>query len=97
MRGGILMALSAALAEEITVREGRVQQTNYDKYPIMRMAQSPQVEVRVLETPEASVGGVGEAGVPATAPAVANAVFAATGVRVRSLPMRHDTRVQWGI
>lgn len=97
MEGGILMALSAALAEEITVRDGRVQQTNYDRYPIMRMAQSPEVEVRVLETSDASVGGVGEVGVPATAPAVANAVFAATGVRVRSLPMRNDTRVRWSI
>lgn len=97
MRGGILMALSAALAEEITVHEGRVQQANYDKYPILRMAQSPELEVKVLETPEATVGGIGEVGVPATAPAVANAVFAATGVRVRSLPMRHDARARWGI
>jgi isoquinoline 1-oxidoreductase beta subunit len=93
--GAILMAFSAALAEEITLEQGQVRQTGYEGYPVLRMAQAPAIEVRVLETPEAPIGGIGEAGVPPAAAAVANAVFAATGVRVRTLPMCNDTRVQW--
>ncbi len=95
VEGGVLMAFSAALLEEVTVREGRVEQVNFDTYPILRLGREPAVELRILETPDAQVGGVGEVGVPATAPAVANALFAATGVRVRSLPLRKDGRVQW--
>lgn len=95
MQGGILMALGAALAEEITVQDGHVQQTGYGAYRLLTIAQAPAVEVRILETPEARPGGLGEVGVPATAPAVANAVFAATGTRLRAMPFKSDTRVKW--
>lgn len=95
LEGGILMAFGAALQEEITVRAGRVQQETYGAYPLLRLGQEPAVEVRILESPGAPVGGIGEVGVPPTAPAVANAIFAATGVRLRTMPLRKDPRVQW--
>jgi isoquinoline 1-oxidoreductase beta subunit len=97
MQGGILMAFSAAMAEEITIREGRVQQTGFESYPILRLSQAPEIEVRILESPDAPVGGIGEVGVPPTAPAVANAVFAATGTRVRAMPFLKDARVRWNL
>ena len=84
--GGALMGLSAALGEAITVTGGRVDQGNFDTYPLLRMAQAPKVEVILLETPDVPVGGCGEPGLPGAAPALANAVFQATGRRVRSLP-----------
>jgi isoquinoline 1-oxidoreductase beta subunit len=87
MESGITYALSAALFGEITVENGRVQQSNFHDYDAMRLANMPEVEVELLQSPEL-VGGVGEAAVPAAAPAVANAIFAATGQRIRKLPLR---------
>lgn len=95
VEGAIVMALSAALAEEITVKEGRVVETGYGSYPILPIGLSPEIVVRVLDTPGARVGGVGELAVPPTAPAAANAVHAATGIRVRSLPLWKDPQVKW--
>jgi len=84
--GGVIFALSAAALGEITIAAGRVQQSNFHDYPIVRMAQAPQVDVEILDSPAESVGGIGEPPVPPLAPAVANAIFAATGKRVRRLP-----------
>jgi isoquinoline 1-oxidoreductase subunit beta len=84
--GGGLMGLSAALGEAMTFTAGRADQTNFDAYKVLRMAQAPQVEVVILETPDAKLGGVGEPPVPGIAPALANALFQATGERVRRLP-----------
>ncbi|MCR5877327.1 molybdopterin-dependent oxidoreductase [Phenylobacterium sp. J367] len=84
--GGGLMAVSAALGERMTFRDGRAVETNFGAYPILRMAQAPAVEVLLFETPEAKLGGAGEPPVPGVAPALANAIFQATGRRVRSLP-----------
>lgn len=95
VEGAIVMALSAALAEEITVKEGRVVETGYGSYPILPIGLSPEIVVRVLDTPGAPVGGVGELAVPPTAPAAANAVHAATGLRVRALPLWKDPQVKW--
>jgi isoquinoline 1-oxidoreductase beta subunit len=67
---------------------GRLQQTNYDRYPVLRLNNSPPIEIGILESPGAPVGGIGEAGVPLIAPALANAIHAATGRRLRSLPLR---------
>lgn len=86
MQGGIINALSATLAEQITVREGRCVQTNFHDYPVLRMAGAPPVEVHILES-GGPLGGVGEAMVPTVAPAVCNAIFAASGRRIRSLPL----------
>ncbi len=82
------MALSAALGEQITMTGGRVDQHNFDAYPLLRMRQAPEVEVLLFETARARVGGVGEPPAPGVAAALANAVFAATGERVRKLPFR---------
>jgi isoquinoline 1-oxidoreductase beta subunit len=83
--GGILDALSAALKGRITVRDGAVEQGNFDDYPWLRLADTPEIVVELL--PQGGrPGGVGEPGVPGIAPALANAIFAATGQRLRSLP-----------
>lgn len=85
--GGVIFALSAAALGEITIAGGRVQQSNFHDYPVVRMAQAPRVDVEILESPAEAVGGAGEPPVPPLAPAVANAIFAATGTRVRRLPL----------
>lgn len=84
--GAVAYGLSAALHGEITLEDGRVRQGNFDDYPLVRFDEMPDTEVHVVESGEAP-GGVGELGTPCVAPAVANAVFDATGVRVRSLPL----------
>ena len=81
------MGLSAALGEAVTIRAGAAVERNFDGYRLLRMRQAPTVEVILLETPDAKVGGVGEPPVPGVAPALANAVFAASGRRVRKLPL----------
>lgn len=86
MESGITFGLSAALYGAITLKNGRVEQGNFDSYPLVRMQAMPQVEVHIIAS-NAPPGGVGEPGVPPIAPAVANALFAATGTRLRSLPM----------
>jgi isoquinoline 1-oxidoreductase beta subunit len=88
MESGILFGLSAALYGEITVKNGRVQQTNYPSYDAVRLAQTPRIEVHIVQSGIEHLGGVGEPGTPPIAPAVCNAIFAATGTRVRSLPIR---------
>jgi isoquinoline 1-oxidoreductase beta subunit len=87
MESGIAYGLSAALYGEITVERGRVLEANFDRYPILRMAEMPRVEVHLAPSGDPP-GGIGEPGTPPIAPAVVNAVFAATGVRVRRLPIR---------
>lgn len=89
MEGGIVFGLSAALYGAITFEDGRVQQTNFHDYPVLRMNEMPKVEVYIVESKE-KMGGVGEPGVPPTAPAVTNAIFAATGKRIRRLPIRAE-------
>ncbi len=85
--GGALFGLSAALKEEVVFAHGGVKAAGFRDYPILRMSESPEVEVHVMESGEAS-GGIGEVAVPPVAPAVANALFNATGRRVRRLPLR---------
>jgi len=86
MEGAIVFALSAALYGEITLTDGAVDQRSFEDYPILRMAETPAIEVHLVESREPP-GGAGEPGVPPLAPAVANAVFAATGERLRRLPL----------
>lgn len=85
MEGGIGFALSAARHSAITLKEGWVEQSNFDNYPLLRIGEMPRVEVHIVPS-EAAPTGVGEPGVPPLAPAVANALFAATGKRLRRLP-----------
>ncbi|MGD0141521.1 MAG: molybdopterin cofactor-binding domain-containing protein [Rhizomicrobium sp.] len=87
--GGIILALSAALGEAITLKDGRVEQTNFDSYPILRLRSIPRIDVQVLESPREPIGGAGEPPVPPAAAALANAIFAATGKRIRTLPLSH--------
>ncbi len=87
MEGGIGFALSAALAEAITLDKGVVEQSNFHDYTPLRIADMPKVEVHIVPSREPPTG-VGEPGVPPLAPAVANAIFAAKGERIRSLPLR---------
>jgi isoquinoline 1-oxidoreductase beta subunit len=91
MEGGIVFGLSAALHGEITIARGRVVQSNFVDYPVLRMPEAPVVEVHLVPSAEPP-GGVGEIAVPPIAPAVANAVFALTGQRVRRLPLRVEAR-----
>ena len=85
LEGAVVFALSAALKGEITIAHGAAMQSNFDGYDLVRMPESPTVEVHMVESGE-ELGGIGEPGVPPLAPAVANAVFAASGVRLRKLP-----------
>jgi isoquinoline 1-oxidoreductase beta subunit len=87
VEGGVTMALSAALKERITLEAGRVRERNFDDYPLLSTAEAPSIDVLLLESPAAPVGGAGEPPVPAVAPAVANALYRLTGVRRRSLPL----------
>ncbi len=84
--GGIAFGLTAALKSRITVTNGRVDQGNFDDFPLLRMHEMPEVEVHIASSAE-SPTGIGESAVPIIAPAVANAVFAATGRRIRRLPL----------
>jgi isoquinoline 1-oxidoreductase beta subunit len=89
MEGAIVFGLTAALYGEITFEKGRVQQRNFHDYPTLRMNEMPVVEVHIVPSNE-KMGGVGEPGVPPVAPAVCNAIFAATGKRIRRLPIRAE-------
>ena len=85
MEGAVAYGLSAALFGEITLEKGRVVQQSFKDYPVLRMADMPKVEVHLIDS-DLPPGGVGEPGLPPLAPAVANAIFAATGKRRRSMP-----------
>jgi len=92
MMGGTIDAISTALNLAVTVKEGQVQQHNFTDYPLLRMAQAPQsVEVHIVDSIE-SPSGAGEIGVPSAAPALANAIYAASTVRIRKLPMLAELR-----
>jgi isoquinoline 1-oxidoreductase subunit beta len=89
MQGGTIFGLTAAFLGEITVGNGRVQQSNFHDYPLVTMAQAPEIDVTILDSGE-KAGGAGEEAVAGVAPAVANALFAATGRRVRRLPLARE-------
>jgi isoquinoline 1-oxidoreductase beta subunit len=86
IESAIVFGLSAALYGKITFKDGRVEQSNFHDYPLLRMNEMPRVEVHILPSTEAP-GGIGEPGTPPIAPALVNAIFAATGKRLRSLPI----------
>jgi isoquinoline 1-oxidoreductase subunit beta len=87
MQSGIVYGLSAALHSELTLKDGRIEQSNFNNYPVLRLNEMPKVEVHIVPSTD-KMGGCGEPGTPPIAPAVANAVFAATGKRLRQLPLR---------
>jgi isoquinoline 1-oxidoreductase subunit beta len=87
IEGAAIFGITAALFDELTFDKGRLQQSNFHDYPMLRINETPEIEVQVVRNEE-KPGGIGEPGVPCAAPAVGNAIFAATGKRVRKLPMR---------
>jgi isoquinoline 1-oxidoreductase beta subunit len=86
MEGAVAFGLTAALMGQITLKDGKVQQSNFDTYPLLRIDQMPNVEVHIVNSTDL-MGGIGEPGVPCVAPAVCNALFALTGKRTRTLPI----------
>jgi isoquinoline 1-oxidoreductase beta subunit len=89
MEGGIVFGISGALYGEVTLKNGRVEQSNFSDYRVLRINETPAIEVHLIRNNE-SPGGIGEPGTAATAPALANAVFAATGKRIRRLPLQKN-------
>src|SRR5207244_8582624 len=89
LHSGAVFGLTAALYGEISFENGRVKQRNFHDYPMLRMHEMPEVEAHIVPSEE-KMGGVGELGVPPVAPAVANAIFAVTGKRIRHLPIRAE-------
>ena len=85
--GGAIFGASAALFQELTFENGRLQQTNFHTFPVLRMNECPEIETHIVDNHE-KAGGIGEPGVPCAAPAIANAIFAVTGKRIRRLPIR---------
>ncbi len=86
IQSAVMFGVTAALYGEITVKNGRVEQTNFDTYQMLRMLEAPAVEVHIVQSSEAP-GGMGEAGTSAIVPAISNAIYAATGKRLRKLPV----------
>ncbi|MEA2712578.1 MAG: isoquinoline 1-oxidoreductase subunit beta [Gemmatimonadales bacterium] len=89
IEGGIVFGISGALWGEITLKNGRVEQSNFNNYRLLRINETPAIEVHLVRNGE-KPGGIGEPGTAVTAPALANAVFAATGKRIRKLPLKAD-------
>jgi isoquinoline 1-oxidoreductase beta subunit len=87
MEGGIVFGLSAALHDEITIEKGQVKQMSFVDFPVVRISDCPVIETHIMPS-QMHPQGVGEPGVPPIAPAVANSVFALTGTRLRTLPLR---------
>ena len=101
MEGGIMFGLTAALYGKLELEQGAIRESNFHDYPILRMDEAPEVEVVILDNGTEPTG-VGEPGLPPIAPAVANAVYRATGIRVRSLPFdlgatRAEGLSQWRV
>lgn len=95
MESGVIYGLTAALFGEITIKDGRVEQGNFDTYPMVRMDSAPEIETHIINSME-SWGGAGEPGTPGIAPALANAIYAATGTRIRELPVsKYDLNVDF--
>ncbi|MEO1406170.1 MAG: molybdopterin cofactor-binding domain-containing protein, partial [Pseudomonadota bacterium] len=90
IESGIIYGLSAALFGDITVENGQIMQSNFHDYPVVRMEDAPRIHVTLINS-GARIGGGGEPGTPPIAPAVANAIFAASGRRMRSLPLASES------
>jgi isoquinoline 1-oxidoreductase beta subunit len=89
MQGGLIFGITAALYGEITIENGRIQQSNFHDYRMLRMDQAPDIQIHIIKSAE-SPGGIGETGTTAAPPALRNAIFAATGIPLRRLPIDRD-------
>jgi isoquinoline 1-oxidoreductase subunit beta len=86
IQGGVIFGITGALHGEITIKDGRVEQSNFPDYRMLRINEAPAIEVHIVQSTEAP-GGIGEPGTSALAPALTNAIFATTGKRLRKLPV----------
>ena len=93
MEGAIIFGLTATLYGEITIEQGKVRQSNFNDYKMLRINETPSIETYIVQSTGA-MGGAGEPGVPPVAPALVNAIFAATGKRIRTLPVRQNELFQ---
>jgi isoquinoline 1-oxidoreductase/isoquinoline 1-oxidoreductase beta subunit len=93
IESGVVFGISGALWGEITLKDGRVEQSNFNNYRVLRMNEAPPIEVHLVRNFGAP-GGIGGPGTAATAPALANAIFAATGKRIRRLPLQKALRTK---
>ena len=91
MQSGIIFGLSGALYGEVTIKDGRVQQTNFGDYRVLRINEAPKIDVYLVKNPEPP-GGIGEPGTSCVMPALTNAIYAATGKRIRKLPVGEQAR-----
>ncbi len=91
IEGGVVFGLTAVLHDEITLKHGRVEQNNYNDYRMMRINETPIIEVHIVQSAE-SPGGIGEPGTAAVGSALTNAIFAATGKRIRQLPVGNQLK-----
>jgi isoquinoline 1-oxidoreductase beta subunit len=91
--GGVVMGMSTAFHERVRFENGGVKTVNYDDYPVLSMSQVPEIEVHIAKS-NLKAGGVGEPVLPSVAPAVSNAVFSATGVRLRELPFQRELLIK---
>jgi isoquinoline 1-oxidoreductase beta subunit len=90
IESAVIYGLTAALYGEITIRDGRVQESNFDGYEMVRFADAPVIQTHLALSGGSKWGGIGEPGTPPIAPALCNAIFAATGKRIRSLPIKNQ-------
>jgi isoquinoline 1-oxidoreductase beta subunit len=93
LQSGVIFGLTAALYGEITLKNGRIEQSNFDSYQMLRLNEVPTIDVHIIASQEPP-GGLGEAGTSGIVPAVANAVFAATGRRLRKMPIDRGAFVE---
>jgi isoquinoline 1-oxidoreductase beta subunit len=90
IEGAIILGVSTALKEEVIFDKGGVKSSNFDDYKTIKMSEVPEIKVNILKSKE-KIGGIGEPGVTPIAPAIANALFNATGVRIRRIPLTPKT------
>jgi len=91
IQGGAIFGITAALWGEITISNGRVEQSNFNDYRILRFHETPPIDVHIVTSSEAP-GGIGETGTAALAPALCNAIYAASNIRIRTLPVGNQLR-----